>query len=294
MVLLVLSLENSGRYGRTFPPDNIPLKSRMSSIGPIGKSVRDLKLLYNIIKKNDQNDKRNFYERMEIEMLPIDNGFPLSEDTSELLSQVQQFLTDRYHTNISIPPYFNDSATMWQEIMSIDGGKEIKQLAFNTDRPNVWKTYMKEKLTKKTSTHIYLLWALIGANLFKPSKKRIKELEAFIKEGDHFLDNYLNSRLLLFPVYHSSAPMHGQMFKEIFSVNKTYEKYMPYIAYANVWGLPSLTVPIGFDSKKMPIAVQIIGKNGNEDAMFQLGELLEEHFTGYVRSTAYGQLQSLR
>lgn len=267
------------------PADTIPLKSRMSSIGPIGKSVRDVKLVYNIIK--ERNIKKSLYEKMQIEILPNDNGFPLSKDTAQFMENVTTFVRDIYQTNLSIPPYFNDSAVIWQEIMSIDGGKEIKDLAFNTDRVNVWKHYVKEKLTKKTSIHTYLSWALIGANLFKPSLNRKKEIESFIEEGDRALHSYLKNRLLIFPVYHSSALKHGEVYKEIFSIQKTYTKFMPYTAYANVWGLPSLTIPVGFDEHDLPIGIQIMSKNGNEEAIFKLGELLEENFGGYIRSTVF-------
>ena len=58
---------------------------------------------------------------------------------------------------------------------------------------------------------------------------------------------------------------------------------MPFVAYANVWGLPSLTIPIGQDENHMPIAIQIISRIGNESAIFQLGHLLEKQFRGYQR-----------
>src|SRR5690625_4560434 len=176
---------------------------------------------------------------------------------------------------------------LWQEIMSIDGGKEIKELAFNTDRVNVWNQYLKEKVTGKTKVHTYLSWALIGASLFKPSQKRKKEIEAMIDEGDRILNSYLKNRLLIFPVYHRAALRHGELYKEIFSINKTYLQYMPYTAYANVWGLPSLTIPIGFDEHHLPIAIQIMSKNGNEDSIFDLGKKIEKRFGGYTRSKVY-------
>jgi len=58
---------------------------------------------------------------------------------------------------------------------------------------------------------------------------------------------------------------------------------MPYVAYANVWGLPSLTIPIQHDNKQLPIAIQIISKVGNETAIFNIGKKLESQFIGYQR-----------
>src|SRR5699024_4987190 len=203
-----------------FPADNIPLKARMSSVGPIGKTVRDVEMIYDIT--SEQTNKKSMYEKMLIEVLPNDNGFPLDKHTSEKMNEITEYLQYYYDTSYSIPPYFNQSATVWQELMSIDGGKEIMQLAFNTDRPNIWKHYLKEKTTNKTKTHQYLSWALIGANLFKPSTKRKKEIKTFIEEDNSTHEHYIKNNILLFPVYHRSALKHGELYKEIFSIKKTY------------------------------------------------------------------------
>lgn len=69
---------------------------------------------------------------------------------------------------------------------------------------------------------------------------------------------------------------------------------MPYTAYANVWGLPALTIPVGFDDNGLPFAVQLISKNGNEKSLFKLGTLLEQQFGGYKRSTIYDQQEHLQ
>ena len=123
--------------------------------------------------------------------------------------------------------------------------------------------------------------------MFKPSQKRLKEIEQFLNEGDRTLDSYLSNRLLVFPVYHTGALKHGETYKEIFSIKRTFLQYLPYTVYANVWGLPSLVIPVGTDHNGLPIAIQIMSKVGNEDAIFLLGEKIEKHFGGYKRSTVY-------
>ena len=119
--------------------------------------------------------------------------------------------------------------------------------------------------------------------MFKPSKRRIREINETIVQGDEWISDYLSKRLLILPVYHTGAGKHGQVFKEIFSIRKTYLQYMPYVAYANVWGLPSLTLPVGLDENDMPISIQIISAIGNESAIFRLGSIIEKKFHGYRR-----------
>jgi hypothetical protein len=77
------------------------------------------------------------------------------------------------------------------------------------------------------------------------------------------------------------------LYSEIFSIRRTFLKYIPYISYANTFGLPALTVPVGTDENGLPIAVQLITATGQEDALFQLGTCLERNFRGYVRCTQY-------
>src|SRR5690625_3656095 len=66
------------------PADNIPLKTRMSSIGPIGKSVRDVQLVYNLTSESNKVS-RTLFKKMDVEVLPTDNGFPLSKETAQTL-----------------------------------------------------------------------------------------------------------------------------------------------------------------------------------------------------------------
>src|SRR5690625_4271466 len=266
-----------------FPKTVIEHQKHMQGIGPIGKSVRDMKLIYHLI--TDENNYKSLYEKMDIDVLPINNGYPIDKATSELFTDLKEFLINKHDATESIPPYLDDTAQLWQEIMSIGGAEHIKKIAFNTDQINVWRTYLKERLTNNTNTSTDLSWAIIGANMFKPSNKRIKEIEEILKHGHRSIDHHLDSRLLVFPVHHTSAPKHGQLYKEIFSITKSYLKYLPYIAYANVWCLPSLTVPIGFDENNLPIGIQIIAKVGNEDAIFKLEQIIEKEFTGYQRNT---------
>ncbi|WP_432358789.1 amidase [Sporosarcina sp. UB5] len=253
---------------------------RMLGIGPMAKSVRDAKLIYSIIADNR-------LEAKDISDFTINvfrtTAFPLSDTTVKLLNDVYLYLKDNVRTEREPVPFFNDSALLWQEIMSIDGGESTRKVAFGDGKDSPFTAYLKEKASGSAEIHRYLSWALIGTSLFRPSAKRIDVISDLLDEGDKLLEDYLDNRLLLMPVYHSAAPPHGIVYKEIFSIRKTFLKYMPFVAYANTWGLPVLTVPIGKSDDGMPIGLQIIGKNGNEDAIFSLGSMIENHFGGYSR-----------
>lgn len=264
----------------TFPATTHSLQERMLGIGPMAKSVRDARYVYQLIAKEKMPN--TYLKDFTINVLPK-TSYPLSNWTAVLLKEVYNRLRNDFLVERKVPPYFHTSATMWQQMMSINGGEMAKAHVYEPTMRFIYKDFLKEKLFKNGRHHAYLTWALIGANLFQPSPRQMQALEKKIRKGDDLLKAYLDNRILVFPVYHSSAQAHGAVYKELFSIRKSFRKYMPYIAYANVWGLPSLTIPIGKDRKGLPIAIQLMSKNGNEDALFQLGAIIEREFLGYER-----------
>lgn len=265
----------------SFPYVENDLQQRMLGIGPIAKSVRDAKLLYSII--SDKSIVEQSLDSFTLNVFRTTN-YPLSARTSKLLNDVYVFLKDKFSTEREPIPLLDQSALLWQEIMSIDGGKATSSHAFGSRSRSPHIAFVKELWKGNADIHRYLSWALIGAALFKPSHRRISEMRNELAEGDKLLEAYLEHRMLIMPVYHTAAPRHNVVYKEIFSIQKTFLQYMPFTAYANTWGLPALTIPIGTDEDGMPIGLQIIGKNGNEDAIFSLGALLEKQFLGYERA----------
>lgn len=265
----------------SYPSEGHELQTRMLGIGPIVKSVRDARLLYNIVAKKPAMKKElgNFT----VNVLPK-TQYPLSPETAHILDSIYADISKEFQSEREVPPYFEESARIWQEIMSIDGAEGPKQEAFGDKASQPMQEYLKERVMGKSDIHRYLSWAFIGAGLFKPSPKRIGKIQQDLQHGDHILDGYLHGHILVMPVYHTGAPKHGMMYTEIFSIKKTYQVFMPYVAYANVWGLPALTVPVGIDEKGMPVGVQLISKNGNEDVLFALGEWLEERYGSYRRA----------
>ncbi|XKE95610.1 amidase [Metaplanococcus flavidus] len=265
----------------SYPEVKQELQERMLGIGPIAKSVRDARLIYNIVAKNPAV-YRNI-DSFAINVLP-DSNYPLGEPTRKMIDAIFQQLSPEFEVEREMPPYFGDSATVWQEIMSIDGAGDARKEAYGGSPGSLYNSYIKERMTGNSEVHRYLSWALIGASLFKPSDKRLEKIREFLQHGDHILEHYLKERILIMPVYHKTAPKHGVVYREIFSIRKTFRQYMPYVAYANTWGLPSLTIPLGSDDKGLPIGIQLISRNGNEEALFQLGEWLEQRFETYKRA----------
>lgn len=265
-----------------YPPFPHPLQARMLGIGAMAKSVRDARLINDIIALTPPASRT--LQDFELVIPQQSLTSPLSEQTKQIINNITDKIQPHFATIDDVPPLFAPTATLWQLIMSIDGAQSVKKEAWQgAAKGSVIGEWLKERLFKSSEWHAYLTWALIGANLFKPSPAKLKEMITQVEEGDAVIRQYFAHKIAILPVYHSPALYHGQVYKEIFSPRKTYRRYMPYVAYANVWGLPALTVPVG-EEDGLPVAVQIISNVGNEAAIFELGEWLEAQFRGWKRA----------
>ena len=105
-------------------------------------------------------------------------SFRFRDESVKLLNNVYLSLKDTFSTEREPLPFLEESALLWQEIMSIDGGDATRKIAFENGKGSPMAAYLKEKTSGKADIHRYLSWALIGASLFKPSAKRIEEIIA--------------------------------------------------------------------------------------------------------------------
>lgn len=265
----------------SLPNIDHPLQVQMLGIGAMAKSVRDARMINEIIAYELPQPRS--LESFTIDILVERLEYPANQITREVLSNIKKEITKDFNVIDEKPPGYKESALLWQIIMSINGAKEVGQVAFGSKPVRPLKEYIQEICFNSSELHRNMTRVLVTANMMKPSSSKLKKVEQAIAEGNKLVADYFDKKLLILPVYHTPAPLHGTVIREVFSPLMTFKRYMPFIAYANTWGLPSLIVPVGEDDSGLPIGIQIISKVGNEDAIFQMGEIIEEKFRGYKR-----------
>ncbi|MHC0036279.1 amidase [Pseudoneobacillus sp. C159] len=264
-----------------FPAVTDPYQEKMLGIGAIAKSVEDAEIINEIIA--DAIPTEMDMSSFTVIIPPIHPKVPVGKDTWELVEKVQACLSKEFSISSTFPPYFEKLATMWQLVMSIDGGVGVAKHAFGDNKPRPIREFTKDLVFKDAEIHRYLTWGLIGVNLFKPKGKVLEQLKTDLADAEEQCQAYFENKVLIVPVYHEPALPHGKVYGEIFSIRKTYQQYMPYVAIANTLGLPALTIPVGENEHGLPIAVQVITSVGQENALFRVGKILEGNFRGYKR-----------
>lgn len=265
----------------SFPPIEHPLQLQMLGIGAMAKSVRDARMINEIIAYELPQPRS--LESFTVNILVESLQYPANPITRDILFNIKKEFTKEFNVIDEKPPGYNESAVLWQIIMSIDGAKEVARIAFGSEPIRPLKEFLREVCFNSSELHRNMTRILVTANMMKPSLNKLKKVEQVIGHGNKIVADYLDKKILILPVYHTPAPLHGTVIREVFSPLMTFKRYMPFIAYANTWGLPSLIVPVGEDDSGLPIGIQIISKVGNEDAIFQMGEIIEQKFRGYKR-----------
>lgn len=134
------------------------------------------------------------------------------------------------------------------------------------------------KLAARRSKHT--LPALVIAGVEKLTAKMPGQVDASIAEGKALqaeLESILGPRgVLLHPPYTRPAPRHYAPMARPFDFVHT--------GLFNVLEFPSTVVPMGFDDHGIPLAVQVIGRRGDDHVTLAAAKVLEGAGGGWQRS----------
>lgn len=268
-------------------PAAYPLQEAMLGIGALSKSVADAELINSIIANNVPPE----VNVDEFRIVIPEPKYKVSKETRVALDIVRTYLKESFsvETNIDVP-HLNPMLTIDHlQILSIDGGKDVWPIAFDNDeRFPIFRTLVQELVKKNTDYDYFFLKTMalgkVGTVLFGTNSKKIGGLERKIAEKIADANRFLDKTILLLPSYPTPAKKHRKLDGEVFSNRLQVLTKMPYTSYANVLGLPALSVPITENKDGLPISLQLISRIGNEKALFHFGTLLEKEFRGYKRA----------
>jgi Asp-tRNA(Asn)/Glu-tRNA(Gln) amidotransferase A subunit family amidase len=245
-------------WGGHFPaPDfSMPELVRMIAFGPLARSVRDARLLANIL--HPLNVSIPVCGRIgRLQVAGAFSGLHLHPDIEKVLAKAAAAVGEiASETRFSLPGALPGAARIWQHILSIDGGSTMARLAYGEKfapalrrLPQAAADLFRRAAGRPTQQHPWIAWAILGSFLFAPSRERwrdtLRELEAGFASLHEELDG---GGVLLSPAWPAPAPPHGQVVGALLSPALTYRTMLPYAVLPNVYGLPSITVPCGFSS----------------------------------------------
>ena len=261
----------------------------MLGFGPMARSVDDAALVYGVTHPRFTYNEAPF----ESGDTPIISGafaeYDLCPDTARRLGEAQRGLESLGHavSHDGIPG-LDEVPDLWQLVMSRLGVKDIKAAAYPSSPSGAVVDWLRAVTGVPTIHHPYLSWAIIGAELFYPSDRAWAKALVSIEALRESMMALLGAKgLFLTPVYPTTAKPHGDVYREIFAITRSFRRKLPFITLGNLLGLAAISVPCGFSSEGLPIGLQLLTRGGNEARLFAVARELETLFGGYRRATMY-------
>ena len=249
---------------------------KLSTLGPIGKTTKCLAYLLDAQVGNffKNKNKNNLFseivdnlpkKQIKIAWLGNFNGDYLYE--KEIKEICENFLKKLENHQFKIEDLFIkfNSQIIWESWIN------LRSLSLKNDFYEIFKNKKKVSFLKPE-----IIWEIERAL----SLSDLNYEEAIYKriEWKKYTD-------LLFKRFDFLALPSTQVFPFLAQVKypseidgkklDTYHRWMEVVIPASLIGLPTISIPCGFNNKGLPVGIQIIGKHGNDNEVLRTSNLIE-------------------
>ena len=268
----------------------------LEQIGPITKCVKDCALLLQIIAGHDILDPTtlnmkidNYIDHLEENIENIKIGIPKEffevVDDSQVRDTVNRSIKKLENSGFetleisfpyleySVPTYFliamSEEASNLAKFDGLRYGKMISES--NKDVFDVYSKTRGELLGLEAKRRAMLGSYILTKKYYKDFYIKAQKVRTMIK--NEFLSVFNKCNAIICPTMPETAFRIGEYIENPVKMYELNKLTCP----ANLSGLPALSIPCGFDSKQLPIGLQIIGKHLDEKTILKIGYFLEQN-----------------
>lgn len=257
-------------YGLVSTYGVIPTTFSLDHTGPFARSVSDLALMLNCMAGFDPKD-------------PASLNIPIPDYTTDLNKGIKGL-------KIGIPTYylerlepdveklFNNAITTLKSL-----GAEIKEIVIPELSMSTFSGYMTATVEGATFNYEWLQThlqdyspdtrALFLAGSLTNSPQYVRAGQARRKLAKAFKKAFEDVDIILGPTIPFTTPAFS---KNWVAQNLEVVRHgLPFTVPANLTGVPSLSVPMGIDSKGLPAGMQFMGNHLSEKLLLQTGHTWE-------------------
>lgn len=288
-------------YGSVSRYGLIAFASSLDQVGPLGRSVSDVAMLYSAICGQDKMDatsaKRDYSDfaggiNRNVEGLTI--GIPkeyfgdgVSAEVKEKVWAAVKLLENNgaIVKEVSLPStdyalsayYIISSAEASSNLARFDGVKYGYRTENFNNLTEMYENTRSEGFGDEVKRRILLGTFVLSSGYYDAYYKRAKLLQLQIQ--NEFNEAFKECDILLTPTGTDTAFKIGQ------NVDDPIKMYANDICTVtiNIAGLPAISVPCGKGKNDMPIGMQLIGPKFSEQKLFNVASCYEELVGGFNR-----------
>lgn len=290
-------------YGAVSRFGLVAFASSLDQIGPLTKDVTDCALVMNAITGHDPMDSTSanveypdYTKALVNDIKSLKVGIPKEYIAEGINNEVKKSILDAVETlkrlgaqceefslpvnEYAIPAYYLiSSAEASSNLARYDGIKYGYRAEKFTDLLGLYKQSRSEGFGAEVKRRIMLGTYALSSGYYDAYYKKALQVRTLIRKG--FDEAFAKYDLVIGPTAPTTAYKIGE------KVNDPLEMYLGdiYTVSANIAGLPGMVVPCGFDSKGLPIGLQLIGKPFDESMLLRVGYTFEQN-TDYHKQRA--------
>ena len=253
--------------------------------GPIARSVEDLSLILQVISGPDSADAactRRFgaapvppLSELTIYALEDNGAVSVRKSVRQSIRDAADALEGRgaqVRRDVRIPG-LRRSFLLWSAMLS-EAADEHYDIILGDGEPVRLGAELGRWLQGRSRHTIAGLLLTLGDKLVSAIPQ---DLAPLVEEGRRLrdeLDTMLGETgVILLPVYSRPAPRHRDSWRTATDAQ--------YTAIFNVLELPVTVVPVGFESRGLPLSVQVIGARGQDALTLSVARALEQELGGW-------------
>jgi len=268
--------------------------SSFDTIGPFANSIEDIALILEVLSGHDKKDstsinteKKSFSEILNDQKQKLKIGIPkeyfaegLSLEIKEQIEVAIQKLKELDfsveevslpHTEYSIATYYIlTTAEASSNLARFDGARYGYRSKQSSTLAKMYKASRSEGFGSEVKRRIMLGTYVLSSGYYDAYYKKAQQVRRKIKED--FDKVFTQVDVLLTPTTPTTAFKLGE------KTTDPIEMYLSdiYTTSANLAGIPGINIPIGKDKNNLPIGLQLLANQFEEEKLLQLGSILEE------------------
>jgi Asp-tRNA(Asn)/Glu-tRNA(Gln) amidotransferase A subunit family amidase len=243
-----------------FPPSTGPY-ALGAVIGPMARTVADLRLLFHALTLTDPSDTQ--LKGARFAWYRDDGHVPVTEETANAVATAAAALNDaRLLGEERLPPHVDRGNELWLKLFSRASVVQLRK--WYAGRESEGGSFVSWRLATADDTPAPALDEYI-LNWMERDRLR-EELLRWLE----------TTPLILAPVGATPAYAHDTLKVTVRGVTMGTFRAFSYAQAFNVFDLPAVTVPAGRSNDGLPIGVQIVGRPFAEDMVLQAAEMIEK------------------
>jgi amidase len=262
-----------------------------AGIGPMARSVADLSMLFGVMADaiqsetgsrdalRDRDDAR--LQGLRMAWYADDGVAPVTRETRDAVVASAKALGDRgLEVDEAKPPGVADGFRLWIDLFAGVVTEQLREFyRGREDQAGPQVAAMLRKFDERSKLNDRV--------------SETKRLAAAVADREQLREELLRwmktTPLILAPVGSTSAFEHGARRVEVDGESISVWRAFSYSQTFNVYGLPSVSVPVGWSADGLPIGVQIVGRPFAEQTVLAAAALLEAALGGWQRPPKFQQ-----